>query len=195
MVLSYGLQTSDFDESGQALPSALKRLNLDPALAVLPELPDPHKDSDDDDDDEKSPPFWKKSGVNSIKLSHSAKGTYDTSEKTWNKAASASSTSAGRDPELILEERKRPSTYELYSGKTESECLQSEEGRKCMKTEDGRRWNQNRTQKSNHAQRVSRERATADTARTLDTRRQKDKDGYTAEDYCWEYLGLSLIHI
>jgi len=49
----YGLQTSDFDESGQAFPSALKRLNLDPSLAFLPELPDPHKDSDDDGDDQK----------------------------------------------------------------------------------------------------------------------------------------------
>ena len=189
LIHHYGLQTSDFDESGQALPSALKRLNLDPALAVLPELPEPHKDSGDDDDDEKDPPFWKKSDVNSIKLSHSAKGTYDTSEKTWNKAASSSSTSAGGDPELVLEERKRPSTYELYSEKMESEYLQSEEGRKWLKTEDRRRWNQPRTQKSNHAQRAPRERALADTARNSETRRQKDKDGYTADDYCWEYLG------
>ena len=58
-----------------------------------------------------------------------------------------------------------------------------------MKTEDGRRWNQNRTQKSNHAQRVSRERATVDTPRNLAIRCQKDRDGYTAEDYCWEHLG------
>ena len=77
-------------------------MNLDPALAALPELPDPHKDSDDDDD-KKGPPFWKKSDVNAIKLSHSAKGTFDTSEKSWNQSLSSSSTGAGGDPVRVLE--------------------------------------------------------------------------------------------
>ena len=62
------------------LTSALRRLNLDPALAALPELPDPHKDdSDDADNGETGLPFWKKSDVNAIKISSSKKGTFDTS--------------------------------------------------------------------------------------------------------------------